>query len=263
MIKAVVFDLDNTLVDFMAMKRQAIDAAISAMIDAGLNMDYDDVRQHIVTIYDEQGIEYQRVFDELLLKILGRVDYKMLSAGIVAYRRAREAALKPYPHVSATLMELVKHGVKLAVVSDAPTREAWLRLCYINFHHIFECVVTFGDTGRRKPDPAPFLRALDMMQVRPDEAIMVGDWAERDMVGAAAIGMKTAFAAYGDSFGNQKVQADYVLGDIKDLLHIVLDRKEQHDVAERETSRNVVDDMEAAAEGATEGLQPNAGGDGT
>jgi beta-phosphoglucomutase-like phosphatase (HAD superfamily) len=36
MIKAVIFDLDNTLVDFMAMKHQAIDAAINAMIDAGL-----------------------------------------------------------------------------------------------------------------------------------------------------------------------------------------------------------------------------------
>ena len=37
MIKAVIFDLDNTLVDFMAMKHQAIDAAINAMIDAGLD----------------------------------------------------------------------------------------------------------------------------------------------------------------------------------------------------------------------------------
>ncbi|HVZ39466.1 MAG TPA: TIGR02253 family HAD-type hydrolase [Candidatus Kapabacteria bacterium] len=222
MIKAVVFDLDNTLVDFTAMKRQAIDAAIGAMIDAGLNMSYADVRGHIDKIYGEQGIEYQKVFDELLENILGRIDFKMLSAGIVAYRRAREAALKPYPHVSATLMELVKHGVKLAVVSDAPTREAWLRLCYINFHHIFDHVVTFNDTGLRKPDPAPFQLALARLNVQPGEALMVGDWAERDMVGAAAIGMRTAFAKYGDAFGNQTVTADYVLDDIKDLLTIVL-----------------------------------------
>ncbi|MBS1913208.1 MAG: TIGR02253 family HAD-type hydrolase [Bacteroidetes bacterium] len=222
MIKAVVFDLDNTLVDFTAMKRQAIDAAIGAMIDAGLNMSYADVRGHIDKIYGEQGIEYQKVFDELLQNILGRIDFKMLSAGIVAYRRAREAALKPFPHVSATLMELVKHGVKLAVVSDAPTREAWLRLCYINFHHIFDHVVTFDDTGLRKPDPAPFQLALARLNVQPGEALMVGDWAERDMVGAAAIGMTTAFAKYGDAFGNQTVTADYVLNDIKDLLTIVL-----------------------------------------
>ena len=39
MIKAIVFDLDNTLVDFMAMKRQAIDAAIDSMVDAGLELE--------------------------------------------------------------------------------------------------------------------------------------------------------------------------------------------------------------------------------
>ncbi len=38
MIKAVIFDLDNTLVDFMHMKRQAVNAAISSMIDAGLGL---------------------------------------------------------------------------------------------------------------------------------------------------------------------------------------------------------------------------------
>jgi putative hydrolase of the HAD superfamily len=241
MIKAVVFDLDNTLVDFMAMKRQAVDAAIAAMIDAGLDMTYTDVRSHIDKIYNEQGIEYQKVFDQLLTDIFGKIDYKMLSAGIVAYRRAREAALKPYPHVSATLMELVKHGVKLALLSDAPIREAWLRLCYINFHHIFDYVVTFDDTGKRKPDPAPFTMALELLQVEPGEAIMVGDWADRDMVGATAIGMRTAFAKYGDAWGNQIVKADYVLEDIKDLLTIVLGRSEQQEIAEREQARQETD----------------------
>ncbi len=237
MIKAVVFDLDNTLVDFMAMKRQAIDAAISAMIDAGLNMTVADVRDHVDQIYDEQGIEYQKVFDELLTNVLGEINHKMLSAGIVAYRRAREAALKPYPHVSATLMELVKRGAKLAVVSDAPTREAWLRLCYINFHHIFDHVVTFDDTGRRKPDPAPFQLVLERLNVAPADALMVGDWAERDMVGATAIGMRTAFAAYGDAFGNQVVRSDYVLKDIRELLKIVL--PERAGSKERETEVEV------------------------
>ena len=225
MIRAVVFDLDNTLVDFMAMKRQAIDAAVDAMIDAGLDMDFERVKGHINRIYDEEGIEYQKVFDRLLIDVLGDVDHKVLAAGVVAYRRAREAALKPYPHVSATLMELVKNGVKLAVLSDAPIREAWLRLSYIGFHHIFDHVVTFDDTGRRKPDPFPFRHVLDLLDVKPEEAVMVGDWAERDMVGAAAVGMRTAFAVYGDPFGNQQVEADYLLQDIKDLINIVLGRQ--------------------------------------
>ncbi len=221
MIKAVVFDLDNTLVDFMAMKRQAVDAAITAMIDAGLDLTFDKIKSHIDDIYREQGIEYQRVFDQLLQESLGYLDHRILSSGIIAYRRAREAALRPYPHATATLMQLVKKGVRLAVVSDAPAREAWLRLCYMNFHHIFDAVVTYDDTGERKPSPKPFLTALKSIAVEPHEAMMVGDWAERDMVGAKNVGMQTAFAKYGDSFGNQNVTADHILEDISDILKIV------------------------------------------
>src|ERR1043165_6273027 len=105
MIKAIVFDLDNTLVDFMTMKRRAIDAAIDAMLDAGLTLERAEIQSRIDAIYKERGIEYQNIFDDLLFGSLNKVDHRILASGIVAYRRAREAALKPYPHVTATLME--------------------------------------------------------------------------------------------------------------------------------------------------------------
>jgi putative hydrolase of the HAD superfamily len=221
MIKAVIFDLDNTLVDFMAMKRQAVDAAIHAMIDAGLKLSATEVRDRIDKIYKEKGIEFQNVFDQLLYDVFKKVDYKILSAGIIAYRRAREAALVPYPHVYLTLTELLKMGLKLAVISDAPAREAWLRLSYLNFHHLFDLVLTFDDTGERKPSPVPFRRVLKLLGLEPQEALMVGDWAERDMVGAAKVGMKTVFARYGDTFGTVETHADYDINDISEVTSIV------------------------------------------
>ena len=118
-------------------------------------------------------------------------------------------------------MDLLKRGILLGVVSDAPAREAWLRLCYLNLHHIFHAVVTFDDTGHRKPDPLPFKKALDLLDTRPEEALMVGDWAERDMVGASNLGMKTVFARYGDTFGTITTHADYEIGDMKEILQII------------------------------------------
>lgn len=221
MIRAVVFDLDNTLVDFMKMKAEAIDAATRAMIDAGLDLSYDEVKKRIDAIYKEKGIEFQYVFDSLLSGIFDKVDYKILSAGVVAYRRAREAALVPYPHVHMTLYELLKMGMKLAVVSDAPAREAWLRLTYLNMHNIFDVVVTFEDTNERKPHPAPFRLALEKLGVEAGQALMVGDWAERDIIGAKKVGMKTVFARYGDTFDTVISGGDYEANDIQDLLEII------------------------------------------
>lgn len=221
MIKAVVFDLDNTLVDFMTMKERAIRGAAEAMVDAGLGMTIDAIVAHIRKIYDERGMEYQRVFDDLLEDVQDAINPKILAAGIVAYRQAREAALVTYPHVAYTLVELIKRGYKLAVVSDAPTREAWLRLCYLKLHHTFDAVVTYEDTHERKPHPAPFRKALSLLVVEPAEALMVGDWAERDMLGAKQIGMKTAFARYGDVFQTRESGADFELNDIADVLGIL------------------------------------------
>lgn len=221
MIKVVVFDLDNTLVDFMKMKRMAIEAAISNMIDAGLHITEEQAQKYIDEIYNEQGMEYQKVFDDFLMKLSNKVDNKILAAGIVAYRRAREAALIPYPHVYSTLNRLVKMGIKLGIVSDAPVKEAWLRLAYLNFHHIFDAVVTFDETGQRKPHPAPFLKILEKLKAKPEESLMVGDWAERDIVGAESVGMKTAFARYGDTFNTQNHNANYELSSIAEILDIV------------------------------------------
>ena len=221
MIKAIIFDLDNTLVDFMLLKRAAVDAAVNAMIDAGLNLSSEKIKEKINSIYDSEGIEYQQVFDKMFKEILGKVDYKIMSAGIVAYRKAREAALKPYPGVLPALIELIKMGLKLAVVSDAPSKEAWLRLSYINFQHFFDVVITYDETRERKPSPVPFNMALKELNLKADECLMIGDWAERDMVGAKAVGMKTVFARYGDTFNTENPDSDYDINSISELINIV------------------------------------------
>ena len=221
MIKAIIFDLDNTLVDFMVMKDRAIEGAALAMIDAGLKISKKDAVEKIYEIYEEEGIEDQKVFDKFLMRELGFIDYRIHAAGIIGYRKAREAALVLYPHVQFVLMELMKRGKKLAVLSDAPRLQAWLRLCQLNLHNIFDIVITFEDTNKRKPAPEPFRLVLQKLQVEPEETIMVGDWAERDIYGAKLLEMRTVFARYGDRFGTENSGADYEVEDIIHLLDIV------------------------------------------
>jgi HAD superfamily hydrolase (TIGR02253 family) len=221
MIKGVIFDFDNTLMDFMKMKRAAVDAAVEAMIDAGLTYQKQEMLDKIYKIYWEEGIEDQQIFDKVLTKEFGKIDYKILASGIIGYRRAKDGTLALYPHVQLTLTELARRGIKMAVVSDAPRLPVWLRICGLGLQHYFDAVVTFDDTGVRKPDPKPFATALEKLKLKPEEAIMIGDWAERDMVGAKKVGLTTVFARYGDIQNQQNVVADHKIDDIKDLLDII------------------------------------------
>jgi len=230
MIRAVIFDLDNTLTDFMKMKERAIEAAAEAMIDAGLPRAKTEIIAGIKEVYDAEGIEYQRVFDRYLIDAVGKLEPRVHAAAVVAYRRAREGTLALYPHVNLTLLELLRRGIKLGVLSDAPRLQAWLRLAYLQLHNIVDAVVTYEDTGVRKPAPEPFLFILKELDVRPDEALMVGDWPARDVGGARALGIRTVYARYGDTSGERCSDADYAVDDVADVIRIVdeLNETEAH-----------------------------------
>ncbi len=221
MIRAVILDLDNTLLDFMKLKGDAIAGGVQSMAEAGLDVNERFAKDRLLDIYDDKGWEYQMVFDDFIKETLGYVDYKILAAGIVGYRKAKDAALGPYPNVRSTLGKLAKLGLKLAVVSDAPSREAWLRLSYLNLQNLFDVVITHEDTGKLKPDPAPFREVMKRLGVQPQEALMVGDWPERDLLGASQLGMKTVFARYGDTFDTEISGADYEIDDFLELIDIV------------------------------------------
>ncbi len=227
-IQAIIFDLDNTLTDFMQAKQNAIRAAVDAMIDTGLKMSREEGHRRIFEIYKDKGIEHQRVFNVFLQEQLGRVDDRILAAAVVAYGRARDGSLVLYPHAMLTLNRLLKQGYKLAVVSDAPRFEAWLRICSLGLQHMFELVLTLDDTGHRKPSPEPFRMALKQLAVEPERAVMIGDWPERDIAGASEVGLHTVYARYGDvpyEFGDRQQRgpsgAEFEIDDLLQLLDVL------------------------------------------
>ena len=227
-IQAVIFDLDNTLTDFMKVKEDAIQGAVDAMIDAGLPLGRKEAIERIFAIYKDKGIEHQRVFNLFLEQTIGRNDDRILAAAVVAYRRARDGSLVTYPHARIVLNRLLKAGYKMALVSDAPRFEAWIRLTSLGLQHSFDLVLTHDDTGAHKPDPRPFLMALDMLEVAPDRAVVIGDWKERDILGGHNAGLHTVYARYGDQYSKyaDKVETegpepDYVVDDLLQLMDVL------------------------------------------
>ncbi|MBW2964954.1 HAD family hydrolase, partial [Candidatus Woesearchaeota archaeon] len=150
----------------------------------------------------------------------GQLDYKILAAGIVAYRGKRE--VKPYPNMVNVLSALKKKGIKLAIVSDAPNLKAWLRLTYMGMEDFFETVVAFDDTKQAKPSKLPFEKAAAELGVPSQEILMVGDRIEKDVLGAKNMGFVSCFARY----GNKEVPhgtsgADYEAECPDDIISIV------------------------------------------
>jgi putative hydrolase of the HAD superfamily len=93
------------------------------------------------------------------------------------------------PRVPEALATLRARGVTLAVVAnwDFGLHD---HLARHGLRHWFDAVVTSGDVGVRKPDPAPFRAALELLGIEPARAVHVGDHPAHDEVGARAAGMQ-------------------------------------------------------------------------
>lgn len=229
MIRGVLFDLDNTLTDFIRMKRLASHEAARGMLAAGAEfpMGPDEAGEALFVYYLEHGIESDDAFQRFLEKHnRARLSYgqnlrdRVLAAGIQAYLRAKDLYLTPYPGVRRTLVELVRRGLRLGVLTDAPRLKAWQRLNQLGLAEFFDAVVTTDDTGRAKPHPIPFRTAVDALGLKPFEVLMVGDWPEKDVHGARDYGLKTALALYGEHADAEQGDhgADFVLNTIDEVL---------------------------------------------
>jgi len=219
-LKAITFDLDQTLIDFMDFKRRSTDAAAKAMLKAGFKAPVKRIGKTLFDFYLDYGLES----DDVLTKFLHhheQYNEKILAAGINAYLKTKYTVLKSYPKVRPILNQLRKNGYKLAIITDAPRLKAFMRLDEMKITDLFDVVVGYEDTNRHKPSKLPFRKALKLLNVKPSEALHVGDWKERDILGAKNMGMLSCFARYGAEQKNKKIWADYYIDKFEDIIKIV------------------------------------------
>ncbi|MBI5884757.1 HAD-IA family hydrolase, partial [archaeon] len=197
MFKAVLFDLDNTLIDFMRMKRESCKAAVNAMIQAGLPLSRKKALKQLFRLYEAYGIEFQRIFQEFLKATLKKIDYRLLAKAITAYRKKQASHMIPYASVKPVLKKLRQEGIVLGIVTDAPRMRAMLRLAEMNLIDYFDVIITLGDSKQRKPSKIPFNKAFKELRkltptngIRQNQALFVGDNPARDIKGAKAFGFK-------------------------------------------------------------------------
>ena len=190
-IKAVIFDMDNTLFDFVSAKQHACQevARFLGRDDGESLFNY--------FLHGKHGFESYENIREYLIdrKVFGE---EAFARSIAIYEREKLRVLVPYPLIHDVLGQIRRKALKMAVLTDAHNRNALLRLKKLDLDQYFDYVITTDMTGCKKPAPEPFLLSLKMLGTRPDETLIIGDSIRRDIAPGNHLGMITAYAAYGD-----------------------------------------------------------------
>lgn len=105
-----------------------------------------------------------------------------------------------YDDARALLGSLRYRGFKVGVVTNSvfPAYLFEPKLTELGIAGYVDSFVASADVGLSKPNPGPFLAALNQLDLEPHEAIFVGDMAETDIAGAKAAGMRAVLLVRDD-----------------------------------------------------------------
>lgn len=184
MIKAVFFDIDDTLYDTSGFAKLARKAALNAMIDAGLPLSSDDAYTLLREIIKEYGSNYDKHFNVLTKRVFGEEKSLLIALGMITYHNVKFALLRLFPQTKRTLIYLKQRGYVLGVISNGITIKQWEKLIRLDLHPFFEYVITSEEAGVEKPDKRIFELALEKMGCKAEESIMIGNKFSEDIMGA-------------------------------------------------------------------------------
>jgi putative hydrolase of the HAD superfamily len=223
-IKAVFFDVDNTLYDTAKQAESARENAVKAMIEAGLGVDEKTALGTLKRLVRKYGSNYGFHYDRLLESFGMKPNPRIVSAGLVAYANAKAAYIVPYPETVPTLIRLVGMGLKLGIISEGVPVKQWEKLIRLGVQHFFDVVVVLdGNTRGKKPEL--FLKACAKVKCMPSECMMVGDRLDRDIAGAKKAGLFTVqvatkkYSKIKPKDGSER--PDYVVGNLGDAIGVI------------------------------------------
>ena len=201
-IKWIFFDIGSTLVDESVAYQNRIERTIT-----GTNVTYDDFYNKMVEIskYNQSG--YNKALEAYGLKM--------------APWNSNDEFV--YPEAKKCLSELSKH-YKIGIIANQNLGSEE-RLEKLGLLKHIDLVIASAEEGVAKPDLRIFQIALDRANCKPEEAVMVGDRIDNDIIPANKIGMTTVWIKHG--FGGYaelkeiEEHPDYTINNLNDLLNLL------------------------------------------
>lgn len=211
MLAGVLFDFDGTLVD------------TSELIIKSF--------QHVLLPYLDRVVQPEEVypyFGMTLREGLGAFKPDKLEEMIAEYRRFSNERFQDLvylcPGVKEGLEKLQAAGIKLAVVTSRVRQTTLYGLRLFGLEAFFPVVVTMDDVSSHKPRPEPVLKGIELLQLAPGEAVMIGD-SPHDILAARAAGV-TSVAAGWSKIPRERLLAaspDVIVNNMEEFVSFCLD----------------------------------------
>lgn len=217
MIKAIIFDLDDTLYNEMQFVESGF-KAVSLYMSAEFNVDETEFFQTLIKILKKNG--RGRIFN-IALKEAGLFKKSLVTKLVQVYRN-HVPNLTLYSDAQYVLSSLQKR-CKLGLMTDGNQRVQKSKINALGLQAVFDIVVATTCYGRenQKPSPFPYLKTVNRLGVKPEEAVYVGDNPYKDFIGARAIGMSTVRLLRGQYEKvrlDKEFEADTMVTDLKEIL---------------------------------------------
>lgn len=213
-LRAVLFDLDGTLLDSAPDIGAALNAALASVGLAALELD------HIKTMVG--GGAHLLCSRALAAGPRGgaTISADALLEKFIAHYEAHPCERSVlYPGARDSLERLKRQGLSLGLVTNKPDRLTQVIVDALALRPLFGCILGGQPALRLKPDPDMLLRACKLLGVAPHEALMVGD-SRADLGAARSAGMACILLAHGySSEPVHRMGADAV---VDDFAHLVL-----------------------------------------
>jgi pyrophosphatase PpaX len=184
-VRSVLFDLDGTLVDTIELIRRSFHQAFDVL---GMTRPPDAV------FVDTIGLPLRTQFAQVTSDA-GQID-RLIEAYRDYYIQHHNDLIEVYDGIQELLDAIASRGLALGVVTSKIQRGAQRTLGAAGLASRFQVVIGADDVGNPKPHPEPVQRALEQLDMPPDEACLVGD-SIYDMQAGRAAGVHTVAALWG------------------------------------------------------------------
>jgi putative hydrolase of the HAD superfamily len=228
-LRAVLFDVDDTLFPTSVFAERARRSAVEAMVASGLEVDADEAYEALEEVVSEFTSNYDRHFDQLILRLGDRLREGVhkaivIASGVQAYH-ASKRHLDPFPDAVRALDILKESDLIRGVVSNGLTVKQAEKLVRLGLSDAFspDAIFISEEIGVAKPHPRIFVVACEHLGIEPGEAIYVGDSPVKDVDAAHEAGLITCLrrgdGKYADQVGRH--EPDHTIGDFDRLVEIL------------------------------------------